>query len=130
RYGFTNRHFNADIATRYTFGKGRINSIAVAGGKKIFQINNENPVRPIVNTYNTLLFGSNYLKIYEARFAEIVFTRGVGEGTTIKANIRYQHTIPLSNTDDTFWGKANNLSSLTPTYPVELVSENFQQHQA
>ena len=130
RYGFTNRHFNADMSARYTFGKGRINSIAVAGGKKIFQINNDNPVKPIVNTYNTLLFGSNYLKIYEAKFAEIVFTRGVGEGTTIKANISYQDRIPLSNTDDTYWGNAKNLSKRTPNYPIELVSENFQRHQA
>ncbi|HRP56295.1 DUF5686 and carboxypeptidase regulatory-like domain-containing protein [Agriterribacter sp.] len=130
RYGFTNRHFNGDMAARYTFGKGRINSIALAGGKKIFQLNNDNPVRPIVNTYNTLLFGSNYLKIYEAGFAEIAFTRGVGEGATIKANISYQDRIPLSNTDDTYWGSAKNLSRRTPNYPVELVSENFQRHQA
>ncbi|HTN05153.1 DUF5686 and carboxypeptidase regulatory-like domain-containing protein [Agriterribacter sp.] len=130
RYGFTNRHLNADVATRYTFGKGRINSIALAGGKKIFQINNDNPVKPIVNSYNTLLFGSNYLKIYEAGFAEIVYTRGVGEGTTIKANIGYQDRIPLANTDDTYWGKAKNIDRRTPNYPVELVSGNFQPHQA
>lgn len=130
RYGFTNRHLNADMSARYTFGKGRINSVALAGGKKIFQINNDNPVKPIVNTYNTLLFGSNYLKIYEAGFAEILYTRGVGEGTTIKAGISYQDRMPLENTDNTYWGKARNITRRTPNYPMELVSENFKRHQA
>lgn len=130
RYGFTNHHLNPSLAATYTFGRERTNSITMAGGKSIFQLNNDNPVRPIVNTYNTLLFGSNYLKIYEAAFGKISFVRGVGEGTTVKAGIAYQDRVPLENTDDTYWGKAKNISRRTPNYPVELTTHNFTAHQA
>ncbi|MBX3257781.1 MAG: carboxypeptidase-like regulatory domain-containing protein [Chitinophagaceae bacterium] len=130
RYGFTNKHLNADLSARYAFGKRGHHSISIAGGKRVFQINNEAPVRPIVNTYNTLLFGNNFLKIYEALFSELSYIRGVGEGLTIKAYISYQDRIPLENTDNTFWGKSKNLSKRTPNYPTELVAENFSRHQA
>ncbi|MBX2921551.1 MAG: carboxypeptidase-like regulatory domain-containing protein [Chitinophagaceae bacterium] len=130
RYGFTNRHFNADLSGKYVFGKRAHQSVAISGGKRVFQINNENPVRPIVNTYNTLLFGDNFLKIYEARFGELSYVQGVGEGLTIKAYVSYQDRMPLENTDNTFWGKSKNLSRRTPNYPTELVAENFSRHQA
>ncbi|MFT3705046.1 MAG: DUF5686 and carboxypeptidase regulatory-like domain-containing protein [Agriterribacter sp.] len=130
RYGFTNKHFNADLNGTYSFGGQGGSSIAIAGGKRIFQINNENPIQPIVNTYNTLFWGDNYLKIYEAWFGKADYTRGVGKGMTIKAGISYQDRIPLENTDDTFWGKSKNLSRRTPNYPIELASANFVRHQA
>lgn len=130
RYGFTNKHFNSDLAASYHFGGYTSNTIKLQAGKRVFQINNEEPVRPIVNTYNTLLFGDNYLKIYEARFAEASYTRGIGEGVTIKANIQYQDRLPLENTDDSFWGRKKNLSRRTPNYPTELTNHNFNRHQA
>lgn len=130
RYGFTNHHLNADFSGKYAFGKWLRNAVSVSGGKKIFQLNNDNPVRPIVNTYSTLLFGNNYLKIYEAWFAEMAFARGVSEGTTIKAKLSYQDRIPLENTDDTYWGSDKNSGKRTPNYPLELTTENFKRHQA
>lgn len=130
RYGFTNRHFNADASGSYSFGRLGTNALSLAGGKKVFQINNENPIQPIVNTYNTLFWGDNFLKIYEAWFGKIEYIRGVGEGVTIKAAIDYQDRIPLENTDNTFWGKSKNLSRRTPNYPIELVTQNFLRHQA
>lgn len=130
RYGFSNKHFNADLAANYHFGGYTSNNIKLQAGSRVYQINNDNPVRPIVNTYNTLLFGDNYLKIYEARFAEASFTRGVGEAVTIKANVQYQDRIPLENTDNTFWGKSKNLTRRTPNFPTELTTHNFERHQA
>lgn len=130
RYGFTNRHFNADVNGSYSFGRFGNSSLSVAGGKKIFQINNDNPILPIVNTYNTLFWGDNFFKIYEAWFGKLAYTKGVGEGITIKADVDYQDRIPLENTDNTFWGKSKNLNRRTPNYPIELVSQNFTRHQA
>lgn len=130
RYGFSNRHLNTGLSVEYRFGKVTLNSLELAGGRSVFQLNNENPVRPIVNTYNTLLFGNNFLKIYEAAYAEASYTRGVGEAITIKARVSYQDRMPLENTDDTFWGNPKNINRRTPNFPTELVTENFKRHQA
>ncbi|PWU00766.1 MAG: hypothetical protein C5B52_08365 [Bacteroidetes bacterium] len=130
RYGFSNKHFNSDLEGVYTFGKGYTNTISVAGGKRVFQLNNNDPVRPIVNTYNTLFRGNNFMKIYEAWYGKVNYTKGVGAGFTLRAGLQYQDRIPLENTDSTYWGPSKNEGKRTPNYPVELVSENFQRHQA
>lgn len=130
RYGFTNHHFNADLLGKYAFGKRHTNTVSVSGGKRVFQLNNENPVNAFVNTYSTLFWGDNYMKIYEAWFGKLEYARGIGDGFTIKASVNYQDRIPLENTDDTFWGKSKNLGRRTPNYPTELTNTNFARHQA
>lgn len=130
RYGFTNHHFNTDLLGKYTFGTKHTNVVSASGGKRVFQINNEEPVNAFVNTYNTLFWGENYMKIYEAWFGKIEYTRGIGDGFTIKASVNYQDRIPLENTDNTFWGKTKNLSRRTPNYPLALTNTNFLRHQA
>ncbi len=130
RYGFTNRHFNADLSARYNFGKGYFNNITIAGGKKVFQINNSAPVRSMFNTITTLWRGYNYLKVYEAWFGRINYSKGIGEGFTIRTSLQYQDRIPLENTDSAIWGKSKYLNRRTPNYPTALVTENFKRHQA
>lgn len=130
RYGFTNKHFNADLSTTWFWSGKSSNAISIAGGKRIFQLNNDAPVRPTVNTYYTLFNGPNYLKIYDAWFGKLEYIRGIGEALTIKANISYQDRIPLENRDNTFWGKSKNLDKRTPNYPIELATQNFTRHQA
>ncbi len=130
RYGYTNHHFNADLTARYSFGKGYLNSISVAGGKKVFQLNNGNPVMPLVNSVSTLFWNRNYLKIYEAWFGSIGYAKGIGNGFTIRAGLQIQDRLPLENTDSTFWGKSKYIGRRSPNYPVELVLENFKAHQA
>lgn len=130
RYGFTNHHFNTDLLSKYTFGTRHTNVVSVSGGKRVFQINNEEPVNAFVNTYNTLFWGENYMKIYEAWFGKLEYTRGIGDGFTIKASVNYQDRIPLENTDNTFWGKAKNLDRRTANYPLALTNSNFLRHQS
>lgn len=131
RYGFSNGHLNAFAIGDYRFGKSYFNSITISGGKRIFQFNNSNPIPQIINTYTTLIKGYNYMKIYEAWFANIQYAKGIGEGLTVRLNLNYQDRIPLNNTDtNTVWGNSEKTGNFTPNYPVELTSSNFTRHQA
>ena len=131
RYGFGNRRFNASLSSRYRFGKGLANDLYLAGGKRVFQFNNENPIPQVNNTTNTLLYGNNFMKIYEARFGELRYQRRVGKGLTVQAGLDFQSRIPLENTDTTtFWGGRGRKPKFTPNYPVEIAQSNFQPHQA
>lgn len=130
RYGFTNHHLNASLLTRFSYGKQTRNSFGLSGGKRVFQINNANPIPPLMNTIATLLRGYNYMKIYEAWFARATYNKTISDGLFMNAYMAYQDRIPLENTDSTIWTKSSKRSRRTPNYPVELVDSNFKRHQA
>jgi hypothetical protein len=131
RYGFGNKHFNAFVIGRYRFGNQYLNEITISGGKRIMQFNNANPIPQIMNTFTTLFDGNNYMKIYEARFLNLEYSKGIGEGLTFEAGINYQKRAPLNNTDtSTFWGKSEYKTRFTPNYPQEISNSNITRHEA
>jgi len=129
RYGFSNERFNAWLSTRYVFGEKYVSSVSISGGKRFFQINNENPIEQLANTVSTLFYKNNFMKLYAADFVRINFLKGVGGGLTLYANLQYQNRSPLENTTNYSWNN-KRLRPYTPNYPSELVIQNFDAHQA
>jgi len=70
------------------------------------------------------------MKIYEAWYGRVTYSKHFGDGFSLSTGLAFQDRIPLENTDSTFWGKSEHYDRRTPNYPVELVDENFQRHQA
>lgn len=129
RYSFNNRHLNSHITGRYQYGKKYVSVISVSAGKRIYQFNNEDPVSYLDNSFYTLLQEKNYLKIYEAWFAKIQYSRSLGEGFSFNSGIQYQDRMPLENSTDYKWIDWKN-REFTANYPVELVNHNLTRHQA
>ncbi len=129
RYGFTNRHLNAHVTGQYQYGKKYYSSIQLSAGKRIYQFNNENPVTYMQNSIATLIWERNHLKIYEAWFAKLQFNHNLDEGLTFNGGIQFQDRTPLENTTDHKWIEWKN-RNFTANYPVELLSQNFNRHQA
>jgi hypothetical protein len=129
RYGFSNERFNAWATARHNFGNKFFSSVSISGGKRVFQLNNENPIEPLSNTIATLFYKSNFMKLYGADYARVNFSKGLGGGVTINGTLQYQNRQPLENTTEYTW---NNKSTkpYKPNYPVELVQQNFVAHQA
>ncbi|HLO39028.1 MAG TPA: DUF5686 and carboxypeptidase regulatory-like domain-containing protein [Lacibacter sp.] len=129
RYGFSNERFNAWATARYNFGNKFFSSVSISGGKRVFQLNNENPIEPLSNTITTLFFKNNFMKLYAANYARINFSKGLGAGVTFTASLQYQDRLPLDNTTDYTWSKKQN-TQYRPNYPEELMTQNFIAHQA
>lgn len=129
RYGFSNKHFNADLTSTYTFGKKYANSITVQGGRKVFQFNNAGPVYSLGNSISTLYYTRNFLKIYEAWMGRIDFARELGNGLSWSGGFEYQDRMPLENTTNYKWRTVNG-RTFSPNYPDELMTQNFIRHQA
>jgi hypothetical protein len=102
-YGFSNKHFNPNLAIGYRYGKKYFNSITISGGRKVYQIDNRNPISAYSNTIGSLLWERNFMKLYEAGVASINYTKGLGEGFTMGAAFEYQDRKPLMNTTDYKW---------------------------
>lgn len=130
RYGFNNHHFNAHITTRYIFGKKYVNSLTISGGKKVFQFNNANPIEERDNTFATLYYTKNYLKIYEAWFSNINYRMGLGKGFDVITNFQYQDRLRLNNLTNIEQWKKYGGRTFTPNYPVEFGESSVKSHKA
>ena len=129
RYGFSNHHFNTSLSSTYNFGKKYFNAFTVSGGKDVFQFNNASPIRPLDNTFASLEWEKNYMKIYEAWFGGITYSKSLDEGFNASLSLQYQDRMPLDNTTDYAWRNRKNVS-YTPNYPTELTTSNMLRHQA
>jgi hypothetical protein len=129
RYGFSGKHLYGRVSGTYSFGGKYHTSIDVAGGKYVFQYNNANPIGSFVNTFSTLLWEQNHMKLYEAWFGRIGYSKELGNGFNFSAGLQYQDRGPLDNTTDNSWRdiKERNYS---PNYPVELTNAPITRHQA
>ena len=135
RYGFSNHHFNAwagfNFRTRNfeTDKKLKRYSIYIAGGKRVSQFFKEITLEGLGNTINTLLYGENYMKIYENYFGKSGYTRIFENGIRFTIEGEFEDRIPLNNTTN-FILNDKYLYRYTPNYPVEAISSQFPRHQA
>jgi Family of unknown function (DUF5686)/CarboxypepD_reg-like domain len=135
RYGFNNTHLNAwadiNFNTRdwSTDKKIKRESWSLSGGKRVSQFNNESTITPLNNTITTLLWGDNFMKIYENYFGSIGFTKRYESGLRLAINTLYEDRIPLENTTSFTLIKKDSVN-ITPNYPYEKIVQQFTPHQA
>lgn len=129
RYGFSNGHLNARVQAFYNDGKRLPGNWTVAGGKYVFQFNNDAPVGPLVNSTTTLLRELNFMKIYEAWYGKLQYRKELNNGFTLSGGIQYQDRMPLVNTSNYKWLDRSD-RSYTPNYPTDIMEAPMQRHQA
>ena len=57
RYGFSNGHSNNHLTFVYNYGKKYPSSLTLSGGKRTFQMNNANPIKPFTNFRFYIILG-------------------------------------------------------------------------
>ncbi len=129
RYGFNNHHFNSHLTGIFTYGKKYRTSLYLSGGRRVFQVNNDQPITVFNNAISTLFYTSNYMKIYEAPFWRTSFTKELPGGFAVTAYAEYQDRHPLENTTDWVITKSKG-RTLSPNYPEGFPAGNFPAHQA
>ncbi len=133
RYGFENRHFNAMGNINYSrqdkAWRGRGWIAGAEGGKYVFQYNPDNPVVPILNTFSTLLYNQNYLKLYERWDAAVYGGANLGTGLRFKIKLDYQDRRPLENETSYSWAK-DRRGPVSVNTPAELAAWPWFPHKA
>ncbi|MBM3443192.1 MAG: carboxypeptidase-like regulatory domain-containing protein [Bacteroidetes bacterium] len=131
RHGFGNGRTNLYASLRYRYGAGFARELRLSGGRRVLQYNEANPVSLFSNTGNTLFFGNNFLKIYEARTAEVSHSAGLGHGLSLQAGLQYQARHALANTDTSrYWGRYPSKLRYTSNWPLAASSAVMPDHQA
>ena len=72
----------------------------VSGGRSLSQINENNPITPLVNSISTLFFENNYAKFFDNTFAKITYSKEVFNGLRLGTGISYSRRKPVYNTTD------------------------------
>ena len=76
RFGFTNERFSLLGKMRYTFGsKTSRNTLRFAGGRYIYQYNENNPIDPILSSILNLINERNYIRLYEKAFFQVDYRK-------------------------------------------------------
>jgi len=130
RYGFSNTHLNsyADLTIRPKSLSYRNRYLRLAGGKRLSQFNQDNPIDPLTNAAYTLFGKKNYMKLYENWFGRIEYNNKLENGFNINLHATYEDRLPVENTTD--FSFFNKDAALLPNHPYELASMPFQRNQA
>ncbi len=130
RYGFSNTHLNsyADFIIKPKKYGYRNRYLKLAGGKRVSQFNQDNPIDPFTNAAYTLLGKKNYMKLYENWFGRIEYNNKWENGFRLNIHTAYEDRLPLENTSD--YSFYNKTRTLLPNHPYELASLPFVKHQA
>lgn len=144
RYGFSNTHFNTYGTLQWnkrnfswnnnylsdedaeTFSRS---DFSISGGKRVSQFNKEEPIKPLQNSFVTLFYNHNYMKIYENYFAAFNYSARTQGSVKYNINLLYEDRLPLNNTTD-FAIVKHGSQKFTSNYPTEILKEQFPRHQA
>lgn len=133
RYGFGNTHLNGigKISYRKSDRKmrGKFWEAGVQGGKYVFQYNPNSTLEPLYNTISTLLYGQNYMKLYERWDGTAFLDNDYANGFRWSAKASFQRRLPLANTVRYAFTE-HNRNKLTPNLPQELWGANWEEHNA
>lgn len=134
RYGFANRRFNATSSMFWTMNRHKHQSIEFEGGRFIKQVNNDDPIYPIINTFYSLTRQENYMKLYGTSFGRVNYKQELWNGVYLNSTLAYEDRSPLVNSSNySFKDDDESLGTLyTSNDPVnsENNSDPFTGHQA
>ncbi|MBT30634.1 MAG: membrane receptor RagA [Thalassobius sp.] len=132
RYSFAREKVNGKLTGTYQYKrKAEEGQLVIEGGRYINQLNEEQPIHPIINAFSTLLWERNYMKIFEKDYVKATHFQKIKEGLVIKYGVEWARRYQLfNNTDHVYFDKDNRV--YTPNNPpnFDLLDTSFPEHEA
>ncbi|MDP2088691.1 MAG: DUF5686 and carboxypeptidase regulatory-like domain-containing protein [Flavobacteriaceae bacterium] len=130
-YGFSDEKFRMNGTVNYLFNSISKPYLEISGGQKITQFNENEPISPLQNTFNTLAFENNFAKFYDKTFASIHFSEEIWNGFRMGGTFGFEERLPLLNTTNyvMFNNKNKIYTSNDPQNPSNYLTHSFDKHQ-
>jgi hypothetical protein len=134
RYGLASNQFYGTGTLRYSRRGNRTRPTFVAelrGGSYVEQFSTQfNSIEPVINTFSSLLYRQNFLKIYEKQFGLLNLRWNKGERWRVQSTLEYAQRNPLqNNTDFSIYNRGDR--AYTSNDPLNLHGDTaFDPHQA
>jgi hypothetical protein len=116
-----NDYFNIDVSSYYSFQRKRLNgdvrteykteriSLKAEAGRRVFQLNENNPIDPLLNAYSALINGIHYAKFYENTYAKVDATYKPSAKWEVSSGVRISNRSFLENVVDNGWRNKETL---------------------
>ena len=128
-YGFSEDKVRGVFNYAHKFNNTNNSLLTINGGSSVSQFNSNNPISSLVNTFSSLFFKNNYMKLYEKNFVSAFFGREVVNGFYMNATVEYVERKPLYNTTSYSIIKSDDLySSNNPLAPEDETSAAITKH--
>ena len=120
RYGFSDKLFNANIHTSYTYDQQNAGKFFFDVGDDLLDLNSLGTRSLYFNTLSTLISEQNFLKLYRSKFIDVGYQRELLRGILWTANLSYAQRTQLYNTSDQhiITYKGLNYTSNNPLAPI------------
>ncbi|HZY37619.1 MAG TPA: DUF5686 family protein [Mucilaginibacter sp.] len=120
RYGFSDKLFNANIHTSYTYDQANAGRIFFDIGDDLLDLNSLGTRSLYFNTLSTLLSEQNFVKYYRSKFVDAGYQRELTRGILWTANLSYAQRTQLYNTSDQHIFTAKGLAYISnnPLAPI------------
>ena len=99
RFGISNLHFNSKATITVRTSQIHEEYVTLSGGKFVSQFNEVQPQLEFGNTWESLIFKNNHLKLYEQYFAKISYAREIYNGIDGSLSLNYAQRMPLENSN-------------------------------
>lgn len=128
-YGFSEKQLRPSVYYTHKFNNINNAILSINGGSMVNQFNSSNPIATAVNSYSSLFFKNNFMKLYEKNFVAANFGREVVNGLNLNMNIEYAERKPLWNTSSQSAVKSNDVySSNNPLLPLDEITPAFEKN--
>lgn len=118
RYGFSDKQWNGMGTLSYRSSEINDEYVSITGGRYVSQIDGSQPQTEFGNTWQSLVFKNNFMKIYEQYFVKASYSRELFNGFQATFGAGYFNRSPLQNMNSfSFFSTVKN--SYTPN-GVEL----------
>ena len=131
-YGISDKEFRGFLASTFHFNGKNNRQIGLSIGRDAFQFNPENPFSPIYNSFTSLVFRENYMKIYNKAFGRLDFSGELANGIYLISSLEYARRSALINRNDfSFFGNSST-NPYTSNNPIDPIATDpfFEAHRA
>ncbi len=128
RYSFAREKLTGLLRIDY---RTRTTRVTLSGGRYVQQLNNEEPIHPVINTFTTLFQGHNWMKLYEREFVDFNFRQRVNDKYSIRTqwSLARRHEL-FNNKLYSFRDDSKNHFTENAPVNVELPNTGFQDNTA
>ena len=132
-YGFSDKRARPVVYFNKKWNNLSRPRLNFSAGVTTAQFNERNPISRWNNSFSSLLYRNNYLKIYEKEFARIGYSEEISNGVYFSSSLEYVNRKPLFNTTDYSWAsptKNGGYKSNNPLDPTDFNNAGFTSHTA
>ena len=96
-YSLSDKRFRINGNLSYKFNNISKPILSIAGGNTVAQFNSSNPISKRINSFSTLFFEDNYMKLYGKAYGQIGYSEELFNGFRLMSNISFESRYPLFN---------------------------------